>query len=76
MKKVDSSNNASYSGNLKIKEGDKVKHAKFGVGTVISMEGNFPNIKAVIEFDTVGKKHLLLKYAKLTSLSSTTRIGP
>jgi DNA helicase-2/ATP-dependent DNA helicase PcrA len=50
-----------------IKEGTQVVHEKFGQGTVLSLEGAFPNIKATINF-SIGPKQLLLKYAKLKVL--------
>lgn len=52
-----------------IKEGTLVQHDKFGNGTVLALEGDFPNIKATIQFDLGGQKQLLLKYAKLKVLS-------
>ena len=51
-----------------LKEGIKVKHAKFGKGTVIAIEGHSPNVKATIKFLSVGTKQLLLKFAKLEIL--------
>ncbi len=48
-----------------IKVGMQVAHSRFGVGTVIAMEGNAPQIKATITFGTE-QKHLLLQFAKLT----------
>ena len=48
-----------------IQEGSIVEHDKFGKGQVLSVEGDFPNIKASINFDVGGQKQLLLKYAKL-----------
>lgn len=48
-----------------IKPGAKVSHAKFGAGEILSVEGNFPNSKAKINFAGVGEKTLLLKFAKL-----------
>jgi len=48
-----------------IRAGMLVKHAKFGKGEVKSIEGNPPNIKAKVEFETSGTKQLLLKFAKL-----------
>jgi DNA helicase-2/ATP-dependent DNA helicase PcrA len=48
-----------------IKEGTLVQHEKFGKGSVLAVEGDFPNIKATINFDLGGQKQLLLKYAKL-----------
>lgn len=53
----------------RMKEGTRVKHEKFGIGTVVSLEGDFPNQKAIIEFNAAGKKQLLLKFAKLQLLS-------
>lgn len=48
-----------------ILEGMKVYHAKFGYGNVLMTEGRGQDKKAVIRFDTVGEKTLLLKFAKL-----------
>ena len=45
--------------------GHIVEHNRFGKGEVISLEGNGANKKAEIEFGTVGKKKLLLQFAKL-----------
>jgi len=49
----------------KIVIGNIVEHNRFGRGEVISIEGNGPNKKAEIKFGTVGKKKLLLQFAKL-----------
>ena len=57
--------NASPSELKGLKEGAEVKHAKFGLGKVMALEGSEPNIKATIKFAAVGTKHLLLKFAKL-----------
>lgn len=43
----------------------RVYHAKFGYGNVLSTEGSGPDKKALIKFETVGEKTLLLKFAKL-----------
>ncbi|MDL2230857.1 UvrD-helicase domain-containing protein [Bacteroidales bacterium OttesenSCG-928-L19] len=48
-----------------IVEDVRVYHLKFGYGTVVSTEGYGNEKKAIIEFDTVGEKTLLLKFAKL-----------
>lgn len=45
--------------------GMTVLHERFGNGKVTNMEGNFPNSKATVEFETEGQKQLLLKFAKL-----------
>ena len=51
--------------NQSLQAGDLVRHEKFGKGTISSIEGAWPETKAVIQFDTAGTKSLLLKYAKL-----------
>lgn len=48
-----------------IKPDVRVYHVKFGYGTVQSVEGNNSEIRARVNFETVGTKILLLKYAKL-----------
>ncbi|MBP5364927.1 MAG: UvrD-helicase domain-containing protein [Bacteroidales bacterium] len=45
--------------------GDRVVHDSFGRGTVIDIEGAGQSTKLRIEFDNVGIKHLLLKFARL-----------
>jgi DNA helicase II / ATP-dependent DNA helicase PcrA len=48
-----------------IQQGAIVEHERFGRGTVMQLEGYFPNVKAVVEFEREGVKNLILKYAKL-----------
>ncbi len=64
--KANSANGESPSN---IKLGDKVRHDRFGMGEVISISGDPENAKAVIKFENVGEKNLLLKFAKLKVLS-------
>ena len=45
--------------------GQRVEHDRFGYGVILSLEGEGPNRKAVVAFDTSGQKTLLLKFAKL-----------
>lgn len=45
--------------------GMEVEHERFGFGKVIHMEGNKPDLKALIFFKDLGQKQLLLKFAKL-----------
>ncbi len=52
-----------------IREGMIVKHNKFGLGLVEKIEGAAPNNKAVVNFEVVGIKQLLLKFAKLQIIS-------
>jgi DNA helicase-2/ATP-dependent DNA helicase PcrA len=53
-------------GNIGLKEGNVIEHQRFGVGTVIKMEGTGENTKATVEFKNAGIKQLLLKFAKYT----------
>ena len=48
-----------------IRAGMRVEHQRFGTGTVVSLEGRTPDIKATIDFGVQGNKQLLLKFAKL-----------
>lgn len=52
-----------------IKEGMNVLHERFGNGMVTQLEGQFPNIKATVDFIENGQKQLLLKFAKLKIIS-------
>lgn len=45
--------------------GQRVEHDRFGYGIILSLEGDGPNKKAVVEFDGGSQKTLLLKFAKL-----------
>ncbi len=49
--------------NLKI--GSVVNHVQFGEGKIIALNGNGSDAKAVVSFESVGQKNLLLKYANL-----------
>lgn len=50
---------------FEIRAGMKVIHGKFGKGTVYSVSGNGEKREAIVMFQGIGKKQLLLKYAKL-----------
>ena len=43
----------------------RVRHAQFGVGTVLSIEPTDGDVKLVVRFADVGAKRLLARYAKL-----------
>ena len=45
--------------------GDDVRHAKFGEGVILSIEGAGDKAEAVIRFPSVGEKRLLLAWAPL-----------
>ncbi len=49
--------------------GDRVRHDRFGQGTVEFLDGTDPqNIKAKVKFDHEGEKNLILKFAKLVKV--------
>lgn len=49
--------------------GQRVVHGKFGEGVVLNYEGQGPNARVQVNFDTVGSKWLVLSYAKLEVLA-------
>lgn len=52
-----------------IRVGDKVRHARFGMGEVLFLDGTDPdNIKARVHFEHEGEKNLILKFAKLEKI--------
>ncbi len=48
--------------------GDKVTHDKFGLGTVVALEGSGRNVVAKVDFGAGDAKRLLLRMAPLTKL--------
>ena len=52
--------------NMAIAENTMIEHQRFGVGTVIKVEGTGENMKATVQFKNVGTKQLLLKFARFT----------
>lgn len=61
------SKTSSAAGSLS--EGCRIEHQRFGIGTVLKIEGTGENTKATVEFQNAGTKQLLLKFAKFTILS-------
>jgi DNA helicase-2/ATP-dependent DNA helicase PcrA len=53
-------------GNIGLSERNVIEHQRFGIGTVIKVEGSGENTKATVEFRNAGTKQLLLKFAKYT----------
>lgn len=51
--------------NHKIKTGDIISHERFGKGKILKIEGHFSDKKALIEFENLGIKNILLKFARL-----------
>ncbi len=62
IKQNQQSNNIDIS---KYKEGQRVYHKKFGEGTIIKLEPEGNDIKVDLEFDKVGHKRLMAKFAGL-----------
>ena len=56
----------SSAGSGRLVEGTKIEHQRFGVGTVLKLEGSGENAKATVQFVNSGTKQLLLKFAKFT----------
>jgi DNA helicase-2/ATP-dependent DNA helicase PcrA len=57
--------NADFS---KYRSGAKVKHAKFGIGTIIAVKGEGDKIIADVAFPGVGIKALSVKFAPMEIL--------
>ena len=69
LKKISNTNhNIQKSDLTKLKNGQLVKHEKFGTGKIINLEGEGGNRKATVFFNGIGQKQLLLKFAKLEIL--------
>ena len=47
------------------KGGERVKHPRFGAGTVVGVKGQGAQVEVAVQFETVGLKHLLVRYARL-----------
>ena len=54
----------SQSPNAPMPEGTVIEHERFGIGTIIAVEGTGENTKATVEFRNAGTKQLLLKFAR------------
>ena len=52
-----------------LREGNVIEHQRFGVGTIVRLEGQGDNRKATVEFRNTGTKQLLLKFAKFKIIS-------
>lgn len=48
--------------------GMKVKHATFGEGEIMNIEGNADNQKVMVQFPVAGTKTLLVKFARLIKI--------
>ncbi|MDC1068164.1 UvrD-helicase domain-containing protein [Candidatus Kapabacteria bacterium] len=54
----------------RFKVGDIVSHSQFGEGTISGLKGEGDRKQAVVRFKSVGRKMLMLKYAKLRLIKS------
>ena len=59
---------ASSIADLELKAGDHVHHATFGEGVVVSCQSVRDDAEAIVVFDGVGIKKLLLSFAKLEKI--------
>lgn len=58
------STSAPSTASADLHEGSVIEHQRFGVGTVIKIEGTGENQKATVQFKNTGTKQLLLKFAR------------
>ena len=70
LKRMDKSSSSSTDMASEICVGCRVRHARFGEGCVVALDGQGENLKAAVDFENVGMKQLLVKFARLTILSS------
>jgi len=49
-----------------LRRGARVRHAKFGAGVVVNIEGQGPHARVQVNFEGQGSKWLMLQYANLT----------
>ena len=55
-------------GELDYKEGDRVKHIKFGEGTVMSIKAGGRDYEVTVQFDSAGTKKMFASFAKLVRI--------
>lgn len=48
--------------------GDRVKHSHFGPGKIVALAGEGDKTQALVNFESIGRKQLMLKYAKLQKI--------
>ncbi|NFF82570.1 DNA helicase PcrA [Clostridium botulinum] len=61
-------NNSEYLNANEITLGRKIQHEKFGIGTIVSVQGSGDDKKLTIAFDKQGVKNLMLSFAKLKAI--------
>ena len=45
--------------------GARVTHESFGRGKIVALDGRGEQARAIVDFDGIGRKHLMLKFAHL-----------
>ena len=53
---------------LEFRIGQRVRHPAFGVGRIVDLSRSASNAKAIVEFDRMGRKTLILQYANLSAV--------
>lgn len=53
-------------GGKELKTGTRIVHERFGLGTITRLQGMADDSRITVNFDSMGEKTLLLKYAKFT----------
>lgn len=56
------------SGGSEVKKGDRVRHIKFGDGTVVNVVKEPRDSKVTVQFDTAGQKIMYASFAKLKKI--------
>lgn len=47
-----------------VSNGMMIEHERFGIGKIVNLEGSGENTKATVEFQNIGTKQLLLRFAR------------
>ena len=61
-------NKVRDNGDLTLAEGDRIRHADFGEGRVTAVTGVGPKSVAEVQFESAGRKRLLIKIAPIEKL--------
>lgn len=70
ISRKENNNHVMQTGSHSIDVGQVVEHQRFGIGTVVAVEGTGENEKATVNFKNIGRKTLLMKFAKITLISN------
>ncbi len=68
LKRLQDARSTQSAVKIDLQKGDRVRHARFGSGTVLEVNENGQDSKAKIKFDHTGTKTLILRFAKLEKL--------